>query len=345
MLGNQIWQPIAHDKNITYKIVEVNRSGNLFKYVKCFARKISGNILYASKPLFPSFGVGLIIKLLDGKPLVLDIDDWELGFIKENIHSLSFRNRLNVLSPYVKTLLFEKLSKLTGEITVSNRFLEKKFSGTVVWSGRDTDLLDPRKFNRATIRKKYGIAEDERVVMFFGTLRIHKGIEDLVEAVNLIKNPRITLTIVGIDYHNPYNTDVSKSAKKLLNKRYKEFGMQPFQKIPEFLAMADIVAIPQKKNLATIGQIPAKVFDAMAMEKAIIATEVSDLPEILNGCGYIVEPDNPKELASAIQYILSHDSELKEIGQKARQKCVEKYSWDAIENTLQQIFQKYEKRP
>ena len=51
---------------------------------------------------------------------------------------------------------------------------------------------------------------------------------------------------------------------------------------------------------------PAKVFDAMAMAKPIIATNVSDLPEFLDGCGWTVAPEKPKQLADTIQYVFNH---------------------------------------
>jgi glycosyltransferase involved in cell wall biosynthesis len=119
-------------------------------------------------------------------------------------------------------------------------------------------------------------------------------------------------------------------------------GTQPFEKIPAYIAATDLVVIPSKKNLATIGQVPAKIFDAMAMAKPIIATNVSDLPQILDGCGWIVEPKNPRKLAETIEYVFDHPTEAAEMGQKARQRCIEKYSWDAIEKVLIKIFEKYE---
>jgi glycosyltransferase involved in cell wall biosynthesis len=99
--------------------------------------------------------------------------------------------------------------------------------------------------------------------------------------------------------------------------------------------------IPQRKNFASVGQVPAKVFDAMAMAKPIIATNVSDLPEILDGCGWIVEPENPEQLAETIQYVLNNSQEADIIGQKARQKCIEKYSWDVMDKILMRVFGKY----
>ena len=79
----------------------------------------------------------------------------------------------------------------------------------------------------------------------------------------------------------------------------------------------------------------------MAMAKPIIATAVSDLPEILSGCGKIVEPRNPDALAEAIQSLLDHPDEAAEMGWKAREKCKRDYSWEAMEKVLLPIFQRH----
>ena len=177
--------------------------------------------------------------------------------------------------------------------------------------------------------------------MFSGTPRAHKGIEDLIEAINLLQTQDVLLTLVGAD-EGSYSQNLITMADKKLGERLKAFGLQPFEKVPEFLAMSDVTVIPQKRNLASVGQLPAKVFDAMAMAKPIIATNVSDLPEILDGCGWTVEPESPEQLARAIQHIIDHPEEAEQMGRKARQKCIENYSWDAMEKILVNIFRKYE---
>jgi len=44
----------------------------------------------------------------------------------------------------------------------------------------------------------------------------------------------------------------------------------------------------------------------MAMAKTIIAARVFDIPQIMDGCGWIVEPENPRQLAKTIQYAFDH---------------------------------------
>ena len=80
----------------------------------------------------------------------------------------------------------------------------------------------------------------------------------------------------------------------------------------------------------------------MAMAKPIIATNVSDLPEILDGCGWIVEPENPEKLVKTIEYVLDNPEETEKMGQEARKKCIEKYSWNVMEKNLIKISKKYE---
>ncbi|MCX5804132.1 MAG: glycosyltransferase family 4 protein [Proteobacteria bacterium] len=354
VFGDGIWKPVENDKSITYKSVKIYGRFKPYWLIKDLVKKIDGDIIYASKPLFTSFGVGLFKKVFNSKPLILDIDDWQMGFIKEAYNNLPLTHLFKSLvdstlflyrmDSYWNTLFGEKLSRFADEITVSNNFLKDKFGGVIVWHGRDTDTFDPAKFDKYLIREKYQIERNKKVVMFFGTLRPHKGIEDLIKAVELIKNQDVVLVIVGIDYKDVYCLNLVETAKKRLGKkRLIDFGLQPFEKVPEFLAMSDVIVIPQRKNLATFGQVPAKVFDAMAMAKPIIATKVSDLPEILDGCGWTVEPENQEKLVKAIEYVLNKSKEAEKMGWKARQKCIDKYSWDAMEKVLVEVFEKYEK--
>jgi len=353
IFGDGIWEPVANDKSLTYKSVKFSGGFKPYWQIRRLIKMVNGDVIYASKPLLTSFGIGLLKKIFEKKPLILDIDDWQMGFMNDAYSKLSFIRRFKYLvgstlffyrvSSYWNNLFFEKLIKFADEITVSNHFLQKKFSGKIIWHARDSMLFNPDKFDKNLVREKYGIKHDKKIVMFFGTPRPHKGIDDLIKAISLINDPNVVLVIVGIDYNDPYCLKIIKIAKKNLGKeRFIDFGFQLFEKVPDFLAMADVVVIPQKKNFATVGQIPAKIFDAMAMAKPIIATNVSDLPEILNSCGWIVESENPEQLAETIKYVLDNPKKAEEKGLKARQKCIEEYSWDSMEKLLIKIFKKYE---
>lgn len=352
IFGEGIWPPVINDKTIKYKSVKISGRFRPYLQISQLAKKIDGDVIYASKPLFTSFGIGLIKKLLHTKPLVLDIDDWEMGFMKEDYLNFSPARRLKFLldsalyfyneGSYWNRFLGEKMFKLADEITVSNRFLQRKFTGTIIWHARDTAAFDPSKFDQALMRQKYGISQEKKVAMFLGSHGPHKGIEDFIAALSLLKDSNLLLVLVGLA-NNQYSARLKAMALDKLGKaRVRFFGFQPFAKIPEFLAISDLIVIPQKKDFATVGQMPAKVFDAMAMAKPIIATAVSGLPEVLADCGFIVEPENPLQLAKMIKHVFSHPQPAKKMGQKAREKCIKQYSWDALEITLASIFDRYQ---
>ena len=351
IFGAGIWEPVANDKSITYKSVKIRGRFTAYWQIRDLAGKIDGDVIYASKPLLNTLGVGLLKKIAKKKPLVLDIDDWQMGFMKEAYGGLSFTNHfialiasslfLYTVDSYGNSLFGEKLSHFADAITVSNNVLKAKFGGTVVWHGRDTETFDPAKFDKYILKEKYEIQETKKIVMFFGTPRPHKGIEDLIKAISLIEAKDVLLVIVGMD-KDQYCQNLMGLGKETLAEKIKVFSLQPFEKVPEFMAMTDVVVIPQRNNFATVGQVPAKVFDAMAMAKPIIATAVSELPEILDGCGLIVEPANTLQLAETIQYVLNNPKTAEEMGKKARQKCINDFSWDTMEKVLVEVFRKYE---
>lgn len=356
LLGEGIWTPVASDSHMNYKGVDcrgitLKEGVKLSQKFKQVAEKIEGDVVYASKPLLTSFGIGLWVRAVEKKPVILDIDDWQMGFRKEAYRKKKLGQKIDDLkksarqphttTSYWNNWIGEQLTGWANDITLSNRFLQQKFGGEVVRHAEDTDLFDPEKIDKKQARENLGIEEGKKIVMFCGSPRKHKGVEDLVEAISLVKNTDVVLAIVGNDAEW-YSINFVKRAKEKLGDRFQAFGLQPFDRVPEFLATADLTVIPQQKNFATMGQMPIKVFDAMAMAKPIIASNVSDLPEVLEGCGWIVEPDNPQAIATAIEYVLDHPQEAEEAGHKARLKCVENYSWNAIEKVLVNLFQKYE---
>jgi len=349
ILGDGIWRVIDVDKKINIKGIECN---SLIKYMlrpDNALKEITGDVIYVSKPHLGSFGIGLLKSISRKKPLIIDIDDWELGFLKDGYQQLPLLGKIKrAINPvdlhnlyYLSTLLCEKLTRYAKDVTVSNKFLQKKFGGTLIWHARDDELFKPEKYNKSVIREKYGITTTDKIVMFLGTPAVHKGIEDLVNAVALIINKKVKLVIIGMDERNKNSLEINNLGKKMLVDRYVSFGLQPFQKAPELIAMADVIVIPQKESPAALGQMPAKVFDAMAMAKPIIATSICDLPEVLDGCGWIVEPENPKQLSGTIDYVLSHPEKQEEYGWKAREKFISNYSKKVMEKVLLSIFKKY----
>jgi glycosyltransferase involved in cell wall biosynthesis len=220
----------------------------------------------------------------------------------------------------------ERLAGRADAITVASRFLERRFGGTLVPHVRDTEAWDPARYDRAEARARLGLRA-ERVVMFLGTPRAHKGVDDLVEAVGAVGGDA-RLVLVGADA-------AGEAGRRWAGHPWVRLvGEIPFDDVPRYLVAADAVAVPQRATSDTVGQVPAKVFDAMALARPIVATAVSMLPEILDGCGVLVPPGDAIALSTALRRLLDDPAGAAELGRRARERCRARYSFAAARAAL-----------
>lgn len=333
LFGDKIWPP-CDTGEFEYKFVYGSRYLRFISGIKKLVSLISGDVIYANKMQPTSLGVGLIKKSFSRKPLVLDVDDWEVAFCQGGKNDW-----LNPLGcGWVK--MMEKFVSRANEITTVSSALNKRFGnrGFIVPHGRDHNEFDPLKFSQAQSKEKWNLV-GYKVVMFLGSVRPHKGLEDLITAVNILKDDKIRIVIVDDENDNNYLKNLHDQNPNFLN----VVGYQPFSEIPSLLSAADLVVLPQREDPKTQGQIPAKIFDAMSMAKPIISTRVSDLPQIIKDCGWVIPPSNPLELSQTMKYVFDHSLEAFEKGQRAREKMMKEYSFDKMEEVLLGVFSKYSK--
>lgn len=343
--GRGLWKPMAEVSQFEKKIVPLRADGSpdIRKHLEC----IGGDVIYASKPLFNSFGVGLLKSIPKRKPLVLDIDDYEPGFGGSFYRSLTWPKKiidcmrsLSNFQTYYYTLLLDKLTFISRKITVSGPVLQKRYGGVVVWHGRDEKVFDPGKYDREKIRLRHlpQVSRDDFIIGFIGTPRKHKGLEDLLSAFKALSSKKTKLMIVG-DLKDGYSeSDLAFLLHNYNSGQIVNLGVQPFSQLPELLMIPDVIVIPQKNQRAANGQVPAKLFDAMVMGKPIIATKVPEMRGILNGCGWLVEPGNPRELNQCLQYVINQPQERRERGRSARLKFIQEYNWRKLKNEISPIF-------
>jgi len=285
-------------------------------------------VLYASKPRATSFGVALAARRRRRRPLLLDVDDWEVGFFRRGGVWGTLGRALNLANPngLPWTWLMERRIGEADAVTVASRFLERRFGGTLVPHVRDTEAWDPARYERAAARAALGLG-GERVVMFLGTPRGHKGVDDLVEAVGAVGGDT-RLLLVGADTR-------SEAARRWAAQPWVRVrGEIAFDDVPRYLVAADVVAVPQRATTDTVGQVPAKIFDAMALGRPIVSTAVSMIPEILDGCGVLVPPGNVVALAASLRRVLDDPDTAAALGRRARERCRERYSFAAARAVL-----------
>ena len=315
------------------------------------AKKIDGDILYAVKLKPSSFGIALLKKFLSHRPLMLDIDDWELSWYggekwqyrpsgQQFIRDL-FSAEGALKHPdhplYLKWL--EGFYHRADTITIHNQFLQKRFGGIYIPNGKDTDLFDPAKYNYQASRVKYNLV-DYKVLMFPGAPRPYKGVEDVLIALDKLGQPDLRLAIVG---GSPYD-DYDRQLKEKWGKWIVQLPRSPVNIMPEIVAAADVIVVPQRNTPAAQAQFPLKLTDGMAMAKPILATSVGDIPQILADTGYLVAPNCPEEIAKVIQVIFADLDTAKNKGIEARKRCIQHYSIETMSQILAPIMAKFELR-
>ena len=327
--GPAIWEPLAEEP-IPVRSLPGGRLPGFAARLPGLARLADGDLLYASKPRLTSAGVGYLARLAGHRPLLLDIDDWEVGFFLRGGAWGTIGRALNLSNPtgLTWTWLMERLRGLADGITVASRFLEQRFGGVLIPHVRDTDRWAPGRVDPQPARDRLGVGK-ERVIMFLGTPRAYKGVLDLAAAVGRLGRPDVVLALVGTDPTSDTGRAVAAQhpAARLV-------GRVPIAQVPAYLGAADVVVVPQRDSSDTRGQVPAKLFDAMALGRPVVSTRVSMIPEILEGCGLLVEPGDVAGLGAAIARLLDRPDEARALGDAARRRAVERYSFEAARRAL-----------
>lgn len=315
---------------------------NFFGSVRQILKRLDGDIIYAVKPKPSSFGVALIKKLNSHRPLLLDMDDWEMswhgGFdwkyqpgIKQFARDILKPNgALRFPDHPVYVNWMERIVKHADIVTIDTQFLQDRFGGVYVPNGKDTAMFNPDKYDANRSREKYGLS-NYRILMFPGAPRPHKGVEDVLMALDILNHEDLRLVIVGGSPYDDYDDRLIKKWGRWIIKLPKS----PVEAMPEIVAAAHIVVVPQRDTVVARAQFPLKLTDGMAMAKPVISTRVGDIPEILADTGYLVDPSSPSQVAMQIEAIFDRFDLACDRGRKARERCIEKYSTSTMASALE----------
>jgi len=334
---DRIWPPCDTGEVAIESIRGTRHPGWLVHGRRLFDLVRGSDVVYAVKARPTSFGVGLWAQKHLGCPLVLDIDDWEVGGYLDYPTWRRWLLAANLSNPngYTFTRWMEHRVREADTVTTVSTFLQSRYGGILVPHGRDRDLFDPTHYDGASVRQQHGLPLDMPLLLFLGTPRRHKGLDTLLQTLERMgshSGPQTVHTVIaGVDWTHPQAKTIADRASQL---PLTMLGMQPFAEVPALLAAADMVVVPQSSRPFSQGQIPAKLIDAMAMAKPIVASAVSDIPAMLDGCGLTVPPEDPEALANAIETLLSNRALGEALGVRARQRFLERYTWDAMAEML-----------
>jgi glycosyltransferase involved in cell wall biosynthesis len=256
--------------------------------------------------------------------------------VRKNRHTKIIAITDNVI-PHEKRIgdkIFTKyfLGACNGFITMSEkvladlRTLENKKPATQVLHPLYDNFGAP--VSKSEARKKLGLNENDRIILFFGFIRKYKGLDILFEAMKILKErSSIRLLVAGEFYEDekPYRDIIEKG--NLQDVLILKTSFISDADVKYYLCAADAVVQPYR-NATQSGVTPL----AYHFEKPMIVTNVGSLPDLVpnNKVGLVAEPD-----AASIAEAIMRFFELGEnyfIPHLRTEK--EKYSWKKMTEAI-----------
>jgi glycosyltransferase involved in cell wall biosynthesis len=179
-------------------------------------------------------------------------------------------------------------------------------------------------------RRELGIRDEEIVAGFVGTFGPWHGVEKLAEAIKAIPaNVHVRFLMVG---SGSLHAEVEKQLETQTRAGKVIFtGSVRHDRVPALLDACDILVaphVPLADGSEFFGS-PTKVFEYMAMGKAIVASRLGQIGEVLSDgeTALLVQPGNVEELAAALVKLIDDDELRKSLGARAREVAEREHTW------------------
>jgi glycosyltransferase involved in cell wall biosynthesis len=233
----------------------------------------------------------------------------------------------------IPVILFEKKSIGLADkvIVVSESLSCIRKDSIVVPNAIECKLFNPNVIAVRSASARY-------LIICSGRISPEKGQDVLIKAVAwLPKELRddIIVLLIGSDYPGLMQK-LYRLADELNVQNIKYIPSLPYSLMPRYYKAADIIVVPSREE--SFGMV---VLENLAMGNIIIASGVGGIPELIRDGynGYLVEPDNPVQLAEKITDVLTSDAESMLAIRKHAIESSQKYSVESISKKIIEIYQ------
>jgi glycosyltransferase involved in cell wall biosynthesis len=181
--------------------------------------------------------------------------------------------------------------------------------------------------------------ERKNEICYVGGISEIRGIKEIIKALEYLDN--IKLKLIGAFSEEKLRLEVC--GYDGWNKVYYE-GPKDRIEVAKILgeSKAGIVTFYPSPN--HIDAQPNKMFEYMSSGIPIIASNFPLWREVVvgNNCGILVDPENPKEIADAISFLLNNPEEAEQKGMNGRKAVRELYNWNKEKNKLIEVYKEFE---
>jgi glycosyltransferase involved in cell wall biosynthesis len=295
-------------------------------------------VIHLGKP-HPMNGVAaLVAKLLRGKRLYLDCDDYEAD-----------SNRFSGRWQRVVVALFEDhLPRFVSGMTVNTRFTQER--NLTLGFPEDRIVYVPNGVDRERFanvdlgkvqhfRRELGL-DDKKVVAYVGSMSlVNHPVDLLLEAFAIVRRQCGDAILILVGGGEDYDFLRSRAEELSLREAAIFVGRVDPGAVPYYLAMADVSVEPVHDDLTARARSPLKVFESLAVGTPVVTGDVGDRRMILadGEAGVLVEPGDTQALAEGILAVLE-DSNLAHAMEEAALGLRERYYWDVLVRDFVKVY-------
>ncbi len=190
---------------------------------------------------------------------------------------------------------------------------------------------------------RLGIGPDELVVGYISTFTAYEGIRYLIEAAAALRarGRRLRLLLVGDGRDREALVELANHLG-LDNGTLIMPGRVPYDAVQDYYSIIDVFVVPRTADRVSALVTPLKPFEAMAMERALVVSDVPPLREIVtpNETGLVFRPEDSGHLAEVIEGALD-DPELRaRLGHQAREWVVTSRTWAHNGARYRQLYER-----
>jgi len=234
------------------------------------------------------------------------------------------------------------LDQVDAVIAISKQVEQALISGGVasrsvrtIYSGLDLSTLVPRKHDYKAIRFKLGLSSDALLLGTVANLFPRKGYDVMLRALPMIlkAEPSTQYVIIGAG-EREYEETLRELSKELGIAHCVHFyGFQ--DPVRPFLEAMDLYVHPARMEGFGIA-----VIEAMAAGRAVVATNVGGLPEVVEDgrTGLLVASDNPEALSSAVVSLLRDKIRREEMGECGAKLVRERFDLEVSVGAMEQVY-------
>ncbi|MDQ3707067.1 MAG: glycosyltransferase family 4 protein [Chloroflexota bacterium] len=278
------------------------------------------DLVYATSPPLFVGASGLLASLLRRVPLVFEVRDlWPESAVA--LGELSNRKAIAAAEVLEKALYARASRIVTVTQGIRARLIERGIAAeklALIPNGANTELFRPDPDGAARLRRELGL-ESSFVVLYAGIHGIAQGLENVLEAARLLRDePHIQFVMLG---EGPRKAALAQQCEELGLTNLRMLPEVPATSMPAYLSMADCAIVPLKDEPVFSGALPSKMFEAMSCGTPVVLSVAGEAVDVLKeaGGGIAVPPEDPQELARAIEELCRQPEKAREMGGKGQQ--------------------------